>query len=195
MALREINLVPADILSHRQLRRHLCFWAGWMAISFALIFGFHIYQTNMAMAQKSPATNLKDIETQLASKIAEVKQIQEELEILNKKQAALATLTEDQVYSGILSRLTQMMNDYTWLTQLAINQGRGKDGNTNLQLTGFSSRNEELGDFLNLLSSEPLFEAVSLKYAREIKKKLPGQKAVEPVEMIHFQIDCNISRN
>ena len=194
MALREINLVPEDMLTKLHFRQHLYLWAACLTISLALIFGFHVYQTSIAMAQKHSFISLKDTDTDLASKIEEIKQMQEDLEKLNQKQAALEAVTGNIPYSRILLKLSGMMNGQTWLTRLDMDGGRERGGVINLQLTGFSSHNEELGDFLNQLSSEPLFEAVLLKYAKEAKRAASG-KEDEEIEMINFQIDCRIQED
>jgi len=195
MALREINLVPEDILTKLHFRQHLYLWATFLTISLALIFGLHLYQTSVAMAQKHPFISLKDTDTDLASKIEEIKQMQKELEGLNQKQAALVAVTGNISYSRILLKLSGMINGQTWLTRLDIDNGRERGDVINLQLTGFSSHNEELGDFLNQLSSEPLFEDVLLKYAKEAKRAASGKEDDEEIEMINFQVGCRIQRD
>jgi len=195
MALREINLIPEDILTKLHFRQHLYLWAACLTISLALIFGLHLYQTSVAMAQKHPFISLKETDKDLASKIEEIKQMQEDLERLNQKQAALEAVTGNIPYSRILLKLSGMMNVQTWLTRLDIDGDREKGGVINLQLTGFSSHNEELGDFLNQLSSEPLFGAVLLKYAKEVKKTASGKDKDEEIEIINFQVDCRVQRD
>ena len=192
MALREINLIPEDILTKLHFRQHLYLWAACLTISLALIFGLHLYQTSVAMAQKHPFISLKDTDTDLASKIEEIKQMQKELEGLNQKQAALEAVTGNIPYSRILLKLSGLMNGDTWLTRLDIDGDRERGGVINLHLTGFSKHNEELGDFLNQLSSEPLFGAVLLKYAKEAKRSASGKEEDEEIEMINFQVDCRI---
>jgi len=192
MALREINLVPAEILDRLHFFRHLYLWAGLLIISLCLIFGFHLYQTRVILAKKRAATGLTDIRTNLNSRIEEIKRIQENLENIHQRKSVLLIITGNKPFSKILVKLADILNEYTWLTQLAISGG--KRGDTSLKLTGFSFSNEELGDFLNQVSREVEFKSVVLKYARETQMTLPEQMGGEPVKVIQFQIDCKISR-
>ena len=84
MALREINLVPSNILARRQLLRHCSFWAGCLVILLAPIFGFYVYQARATTAQNRSFANPDDINKHLVQQIGAIKRIQEELELLNK---------------------------------------------------------------------------------------------------------------
>lgn len=192
MALREINLVPSEILAHRQLVRHLYFWAGCLAITLSLIAGFYLYQTRVVFAKGRTFTSLKEVQTNLGARIDKIKLIQKELEKLTEQQIVLDTVTRKQSYSRVLSRLADIIRAQTWLTQLAMERQRDKQGNISVTLTGFSLSNKALGDFLNQLTREPIFKAVSLKYAKETTGEQSNQEQGARVRLIQFQIDCVI---
>jgi len=194
MALREINLVPSGILARRHLLRHLGLWAGCLIIALGLIFGFHVHQSRGALAKKTDFTTLKETRRILGSRIEEIKRLQEELDRLNQQQSDFEAVTNNLAYSRILSKLAGMMNGHTWLTLLAIESGRDTGGDLRLQVTGFASRNEELGNLLSQLSSEPLFKDVLLKQAKESVTAPSNQDAGESVKLIQFQIQCKISK-
>jgi hypothetical protein len=88
------------------------------------------------------------------------------------------------------------MNEETWLRQLTIDQGKGHDEDeedvTRLKLMGLSFSNEELGNFVNRLSAEPMFKRVILKFAREMITALSRQNADESMRVVEFQIECHI---
>ena len=192
MALREINLIPNEILAQRHLLRHLFVWAGCLIISLSLIFGSYLYKTHVVLAKKRSLTSLKDTHSQLGARIEEIKRIKEEIERLAQKQSVLETVTRTQAYSQVLLKLADIMNENTWLTQLDIDGSKDANHDASLKLTGFSLYNEELGNFLSQLSAEPLFKAVLLKYAKETN--ILNQNPGESVKLIQFQIECNISR-
>jgi len=192
MAIREINLIPEEILARRHLVRHLCLWAGCLGMSLALIFGFHMYQMNIALAQKQDLPTLKDTDTNLGAKIEEIKHVQGELEELRRKQVALEDLTGNTPYSRIIQRLSEAAEGYVWFSLLGIEGGKKKDERITVRLTGFSPRNEELGEFLNRLSGDPLFDAVLLNYATETKTLEASQSAGDLLDLIGFQIVCRI---
>lgn len=196
MALREINLIPGYILDRRHLLRHLGFWAGCMVISLFLICGFYYYQAKVVLAKERPMTTLKGIGTNLGTKLEEIKGVQDELERLDQQQIVLETITRNQSFSRVLYTLADIMNQETWLRQLTIDQGKGKDGDeevvTRLKLMGFSFSNEELGDFVNQLSVDPMFKKVTLKFARETITALSRQNINESIRVVEFQIECDI---
>lgn len=194
MALREINLVPAEILSRLHLLRHLFFWAGCLAVSLSVIFGIHLYQTRFILGKTRALTGLEKVRTNLSVRIEEIKRHQENLENITKRQSLLKTITGNQPFSEILLRLAGILNENTWFTQLSIDGSKDKESDVSLKLNGFSFSNEDLGDFLNRISNEPAFKAVNLKYARETGMAPPDKNTGESAKVIQFQIECYISR-
>jgi len=190
MALRETNLVPSDIQTSRFVRRHLSLWAGILAISLALIFGFHFYQTRIVLSKKKPAAKLQDTHAYLSRKIDEINVLQDKIRKIDQQLSIIEAIATKQSYSKIISKLAGVMNEYTWLRQLAVDSGGEKNSPVRLQLSGFSTSNEMLGDFLNQLSTEPMFEKFVLKYSRESIAGGPGQGKVG--KKIQFMIECDI---
>ena len=192
MALREINLIPADILTRRLLQRHISFWTGCLVISMVLIFGFFFYQKHVVLAEKSTFGTLQDTHTHLGLRIQEIKRIQEELEKLDQQQSVLRTIIRGPICSQVLWKLDNIMNESTWLTLLTTDDNRKTERGASLKLSGFSFSNEELGNFLNRLTGEPMFGAVVLKYAQETMLTQPDRNAGEAVKAVKFEIECEL---
>ena len=196
MALRDINLLPAEMLYQQHLVRHVYFWAGCLAMSLTLVCGIYLYQRHAVMAKKHTLMKLKADHQQLAAKIEEIKQVQEELQKLAKKQAVLNDITGNQPYSEVLLKLAEIMNEHTWLRQFSIERDTDTeerdDEGIKLKLTGFSHSNEDLGDFLIQLSSQRLFKGVVLNYAKETTEKRVKGTTRMAASLIEFQIDCHV---
>ena len=196
MALRDINLLPAEMLYQQHLVRHVYFWAGCLAMSLTLVCGIYLYQRHAVMAKKHTLMKLKADHQQLAAKIEEIKQVQEELQKLAKKQAVLNDITGNQPYSEVLLKLAEIMNEHTWLRQFSIERDTDAeerdDEGMKLKLTGFCHSNEDLGDFLIQLSSQPLFKGVVLNYAKETTEKRVKGRTRMAASLIEFQIDCHV---
>lgn len=196
MALRDVNLVPPDVLARRQLRRHLCFWTSCLALSLSLIFGVYFYQVHVVLAKKRPPKTLKEMHTHLGTKLEEIKQVQEEVERLDQQQAVLEAIVINQPYSRVLLTLADMMNEETWLNQLTIesgaNQQKDKKDIILLRLTGFSFSNDKLGNFMKQLSSNQMFKTSILKYARETTMPSANPSAGKPLRLATFQIECTM---
>ena len=192
MAIREINLVPGDILDRRHMKRHLSFWTGCLMVSLLLVFGFHLYQRFSLMGEKGPILNLQDIKRNLSGKQGAIKEMQNELGKLNEKYSALSLILKNPAYSDVLLKLIQIMNGQTWLKQVSLKTD--KADRVQGLMEGFSFRNEDLGDFIAQLSSDPFFESVLLKYARETMGVVSLKDGVEQGKLIEFQITTMIHR-
>ncbi len=194
MALREINLIPSDILSSRYLRRHLFFWAGWLIVSLLLLGSYFSYQTYFVLNKERPMKGLEDIHALIGAKINDIYLIQDELERVELQQSVLKTIKRNLPFSSVLFRLSNIMNEDTWLTSLAIDSTTDKDksDNDNLELTGFALSNDKLGNFISRLSSGDLFKNVVLRYAKETRgtRTYPDSEAV--TSLIQFQIACKM---
>ena len=192
MALREINLVPSNILARRELLRHFSFWAGCLVILLAPIFGFYVYRAGATTAQNRTIADPDDINKHMSQQIDAVKRIQKELELLNNQQADLQAIVRHSDYSRILSKLADTVNGYTWLKSLQIDSGSNPEDPTMLQIRGRATTNEALGNFLNRLGSNPLFENVVLKYATETLMEKSDVNDENPEKRVEFEIVCRI---
>ena len=194
MALREINLVPSNILARRQLLRHFSFWAGCLVILLAPIFGFYVYRAGATTAQNSSFADPDDINKHLLQQIDAVKRIQKELELLNQQQADLQAVIGHSDYSKILFKLVDTVNGNTWLKSLQFDSGKKPKEPIMLQVSGYATTNEALGNFLNRLGSDPLFENVVLKYAKETLMEKSDVNDEKPAKQVEFEIVCGILR-
>jgi Tfp pilus assembly protein PilN len=192
MAVRETNLIPPQVLYQQHLVRHVCFWSGCLVLSLALVFGIYVYQGRAITAKERALMNLKDQHKLLGTKIEEIRQIQQQLQNLTEEQGAMGHMTQNRPYSQVLQRLAEIMNEHTWLTQLAIEADKEVAGRANVKLAGFSHSNKDLGDFLNQLANEPMFQAVLLNFAKETKERHSKDKTAEPLTLVQFQIDCHV---
>jgi len=141
-------------------------------VALILVSGFFMYQMHAARSQQRPHTLTREADGHLSAKIEEMKKLQAELAGLRARQEALAAVTDSLSYSMILGRLSRVMNAHIWLTRLDMETGKKREGGE-LKLMGFSTGNEDLGDFLNQLSGEPLFKGWS--------SNLPGKPGWFPM--------------
>jgi Tfp pilus assembly protein PilN len=192
MALREINLTPSEILARREFLRHLGFWAGCLLISLSLIWGFYFLQDYTLLAKRRKVAELKKMHLNLGAKIDEIKVMRAELNSLRQEQSGLENITSNKPYSRIFAELSDLINEHTWLTQLNIDSGLEEEATANLKLTGFSFSAEELGNFLDQLTADPLFKTVVLQQAREDETVQLSKNTHAPIRLIQFNIECSI---
>ena len=194
MALRETNLLPPEILARRDFLRHLSFWAACTAIFLSLIWGFYFYQIYLLQAKRRTLAELKQKHQDLGSKINEIKRIQAELDGMRQEQAGLENITLAAPYSQIFTKLADIMNEATWLSQLTIDSGQESESSIRLRLTGFSFSADELGNFLEQLTNERMFKDVVLQQVRENVNSQFTEGMGKTVRLMQFNIECKISK-
>ena len=194
MALREVNLIPADILSSRYILRHILFWVGCLTLILLLIGGLFLYQTTFVINKNRSGENLTVIYALLGTRTGELKSVQEELAKLDQQQSMLGEIKKNQSYSFVLLKLADIMNEDTWLTRLSIDSmvTNNKEGDEEVVITGYSSSNEKLGNFINQLSGTPIFRDVLLNYARLARRSMLSTNENHVVRLLEFQIQCKI---
>ncbi len=193
MALREVNLVPPEFLLRRQVLRHLFLWASCLVLALLVIIGGNLLHTHLVLAKNRSLISLNEVDTNLDSRIVQIKRLQGELDNLHERQAVLESITTNEPYSLVLLRLADIMNENTWLSQLSIDESRETEGTTQVELTGYSFSNEDLGDFLSRLTGTLVFRDVVLKYANEIEDPRPEEREKAGRKVINFQLLCSLS--
>ncbi|MCX5823927.1 MAG: PilN domain-containing protein [Deltaproteobacteria bacterium] len=188
MALRDINLIPDEILERRSLIRHLLLWLSILVVVAALIMAARGYQNRMVYGETQNRQGaIKDLAAALTRTVGDIRKEQMALNLARREQVQLSALIEQRrSYSSVLAKLVDVMNDQTWLQQLAFNTTQ--DRTLHLSLMGFSHSHEALGTFIQRLSGEPMFRMVVLKSAQESADKLSGSAPVQ------FQIECDIAK-
>jgi Tfp pilus assembly protein PilN len=188
MALRDINLIPGEILERQSYIRHLLMWISILVVVGVLIMIAQVYQSRMVNGETSyRQASRKDLATALTRIVGDIRKEQKELNLAHQEQVQLGVLIKQRrSYSSVLAKLADIMNDQTWLQQLAFNTA--PDRTLHLSLMGFSHSHEALGTFMQRLSSEPMFRLVVLKSAQESKDQLSGPAPVQ------FQIECDIAK-
>ena len=191
MAIREINLVPPEVLSRRYMVRHLGLWAGCLFLSMLLVIGFYIQQAGKRPPIEGDEAALDRVATTLGLRIGEIKERQAELNTIAREQTILDVVGRRQSYSRILQELSLVLNKQVWFRRLSAVPGPPGSDAVSLQITGLSASNDALGEFLNQLSFDPSFSDVVLKYSREGNIGGSTQDRGEPRRGIQFLIECN----
>jgi Tfp pilus assembly protein PilN len=189
MALREVNLIPAGLLTRRRLVRHMCFWGVCLVASLFMIFGFFLYRTRLIRAQQPALQSLDEIQMHLGQSESEIKRIQTELQRLNQQRVMLDKITKNRSYCQVLWKLSEIFNDEAWLTQLTIDRSPAENRAIRLGLTGLSFSNATLGNFINQISSDPMFNDVQLVYAKEGNRQISKTNSGKLLKLIQFEIE------
>lgn len=188
MALRDINLIPGEILERRSIIRHLFLWLTSLVVVAALMMAAQGYLNRMVYGDAQNRQGaIKDLAAGITKIALDTGKEQQELNLARREQVQLVALIEQRrSFSSVLAKLADIMNDQTWLQQLAFNTAL--DRTLQLELMGFSHTHEALGTFIQRLSGDPMFRLVVLKSAQESKDQRSKSAPVQ------FQIECNIAK-
>ena len=158
-----------------------------------MISGFFLYQRRVNRAQQPALQSLDEVQIHLGKRIATIERIRTELQKLNQQQMVLENITGHQSYCRVLWKLSEIFNNETWLTQLSIDRNPEKNTTIQMGLTGLSFSNATLGNFMNQISSAPLFYDVRLIYAKEGNRQITKTGSGKPQKLIQFNIESIVS--
>ncbi len=196
MALREINLIPSDLSAMPLLKRHIIFWSSYLLLAVGIVLALGFVHKYAVGAKKQTLSAMREIPAQLVNRMALLKDLQRDQDWLNERRSVFSALRAKSVPpSPILFKVSELMNDQTWLTQFALDTEEGQTKATHLRLAGFSTSSDQLGDFINRLSSERLFKDVVLKMASEARAEEQAAKNGTAKSRISFEITCDVKRD
>lgn len=194
MALRQINMIPANRLARADLVRHLWFWGkGLIFILLALIMGYLVQASRFSLQQKaqdSDASLKQTVMDQIARVRKDSDTINVQMKDLALKSGLLATLTSQQPFYDILAVFAESFNEGTWIDHLSLQRGNKKDiDQSNFMVDGFSMNHNTLGVFLESLSTNSRIQDVVLVYAKKQEQSLEAQ---DSFNVIQFRLTCAI---
>jgi Tfp pilus assembly protein PilN len=167
-------------------------WGFGLVFTQAILAGLFFYVDRIVLPQQRVLPQPSAMQSDLSARIQAITQAQKELEQLKDRHATIAALAAVNPSSAVLSRLVDSMGPAVWLTELHVGGGGDKSA-AKMKIVGFSADNGKLGDFLDNLSAEPMFEAVVLKRAGSAPNTASRAKAGD-ARPIQFEIECEIAR-
>jgi Tfp pilus assembly protein PilN len=192
MTIRDVNLIPSEMLYRREVALRLRKWGIGLIICLVVIFGAHAYQTRYVLAKLRPATTLSDMHLRLGTTLEEITDTQKEIEHLSTQQSIVQELTLHLPYSGLLQTLAGTMNRHTWLVRLDLHTAPESGGGNRMTLEGYALSNELLADFLTHLSTTPPVGGVVLKFAKDANVSGLTAHANQVFSAVHFEVDCHL---
>lgn len=192
MTLRDINLVPADVLYTNQVKHIVLRWGLILTGALIAVFSVYGYQSRVVIARLRPSTTLADMHARLGATLDDISATQKAIEQLSTQQSILKELSVQHSFPDLLHLLANIMNAQTWLTDMQIETGDREARLHGLRLKGHSVSNELLADFLTQLSAAGPVESVVLKLAQEAR--LPGliAESDQLVKVVAFEIECRL---
>ena len=198
MALRDINLVPWDVLQKNTQWRHIRFWITCLVgLIFLLGVGYGAQYHRMEILKKQGPSLGMAGRDQVASTVAALSILQDQIQALQAKNQSLAILARGQLSFDIMGRFSNCLNDQTWITSLSIKQTSKLSDGAVLECQGVSWDHHSLGLFLNSLSNTPGIQQVVLGNAHNTDTETSAATAVntEFTGSVRFDVSAIIVRS
>jgi Tfp pilus assembly protein PilN len=167
-------------------------WASGLVFTQAILVGLFFYLDRIVLPQQRALPQSNTMQSNLTDRIQAITQAQKELDQLKDRHATIDSLVDVHPSSAVLSRLVDSMGPAIWLTELHLG-GVGDKSGSRMKIVGFSADNGKLGDFLDNLAAEPMFETVVLKRAGSAPNSASKTKGTD-ARPIQFEIECQVSR-
>ena len=148
MALRDVNLVPPDLMARRLLARHLSVWSCCLVLSLAICLGLYLAGALVISAQHQSLMK-RNGEPRFVAMMEEQKRLQNEFTTLDRQKSELRAIeARKQSLAPVLGRLSEIMNGGTWLSQLSMETTEGQRGGTDLVAGRFRHVERQFGRLL-----------------------------------------------
>lgn len=189
-------MVPWDLLEKTTQLRHVRFWIKGLVLLMVMLGSAYlvVYQGMEIQKKKFPHQSMTG--DQVASKIAAIGKLQDQIQAIQDKTQSLSTLAQDQVFFDILGRFSHCLNDQAWITALSIKQDPEKSHTAILECEGGAWGHHSLGLFLNRLAQMRGIRQVILENADNMDATgRDSQGMTAPVETaVRFKISARIER-
>lgn len=196
MALRQINMIPSDLLVKTTLIRHVLFWAkGLMGVGFCFVSIFlaqgYLY-TRQQLAHDSNTSMNQGVSEEIDSVIQASDTVRDQMAKLELKGGMVAILAEQVPFYDILAVLADSFNDATWIDRLSIQRGGEKDRDrAAITVEGFTMTHQTLGFLLESLTSLSRVQNMVLISA---KNNDQASSDLGLNQIIRFKFSCSIGK-
>lgn len=182
MAVREVNLIPADILHARRVKRRFRMWGALMIVLPSLIWGGYGATAVRILAQRQAPHDLTELRRDYGLTIAEISRLEQELNVARPVQDLFFT----RDYSDILSALSDLVPEDVQVATCSIHPVAGE---WRLVLTGKSQSNTVLGDFVKQMEEHATFAEVAMTLSRASQAPgVPSDATEKPAS--GYRIEC-----
>jgi len=184
--MRDINLIPPDILSARRTRKRFRFWialnlgvVGILALSVAAAFWG-------VRSVKATAGELDDRMSELHDRTEELDRLRAERELLGEEERALASLVDRDPDHALIRSIAGSIAGQGWLSRLemtrSVGRGNGEDESGFLRIEGHAGSYTHLAALMGAVDS--------LEWVTGVELIRSQQAQAEGLDVISFELEC-----
>ncbi len=192
MALREINLVPEEVLLRRMMLRHGECWAAALLVCVAPIVAAAGFMIVRVLPGQSMSISVTESRRNVAETVAAIEEAREDM----ARTAYLRSIAKRVRWSDALTELTKALPATTWVSEVSVEAAVTAAMPTVMRFKGYSVSHEELGQFLRQLAASPLLQEVTLEFSREHERTRKDADGADVLErLLNFGVVCAIARD
>ncbi|MCF7939838.1 MAG: PilN domain-containing protein [Desulfohalobiaceae bacterium] len=170
MALKDINLIPEDILARRKILRSIRLWSKVLA-GLVLVISLYCGIQIKAIQEIKPDENrVAQTRNELLSLVDRIESSQKEYNRLLQERDKLLVPFDRTSASVPLQIIADNLNARTWLRQVEILSDPGQDNRDwsgRIDIRGEALSHADITGFLQVLQGNALFRDMELKYAQK----------------------------
>jgi Tfp pilus assembly protein PilN len=171
--------------------RHIAFWMICLAATQGICWSIYAYVRYATLPRRDVRSSLPEVHRNLARRMEEIERVRGQLQQIAAHHAAVVDIMPKQPYSRVLSGLAEVMNNETWLTQLAMERSESRHQQIRLKMTGQAQSSDRLGDFMDQLAVK--YSSVQLNFATRDKGAEATALRADNGASVRFQLECILS--
>lgn len=187
--MRNINLIPPDVLEGWRIASRIRFWIVVnvaVLVLLGAVFGISAWG---AKKEKDRVWKLDHRLSELQHLTAELEGLRAERDRLGKEERALASLLDRPPDFRLVGTLAEAVVDHGWLTQVElvrpVAEAKEKTGRGNLTLRGHAGSYAHLARLMRQVGS--------LEYIAEVGLKSSQRVQSEGLDVIQFELECPLA--
>nr|WP_320192933.1 hypothetical protein [uncultured Desulfobacter sp.] len=192
MAIRDINMLPLDVLEKSMQYRLFKFWAQWLVLVLVIVLACCAGSYRWIQLQKKALPLPLDTRQAVSQELDKINDFHSRIAALQEKHQTLARIVKKQVFYDTIAVFAGCLNHETWIDQLSIKRDDDESDQFLLTCNGFSLNHNTLGLFLDRIAKVPRIKEV------ELNKSGTGSQdtGLQPdyPQAVRFSISCVMTR-
>jgi len=192
MTIRDINMLPLDVLEKSIQYQLLKFWAHWLFLVLVIVLGCCAGSYHWGQLQKKAHPFSLDKSQAVALEIAKINDFHNRITALQEKHKTLTHIVKKQVFYDAIAVFAGCLNHESWIDQFSIKRDDQESDQFLLTCNGFSLNHNTIGLFLDRIAKVPRIKQL------ELNESGTGNQDTEPQphvpQAVPFSISCIMTR-
>lgn len=193
VAIRDINMLPLDVLEKSIQYRLFKFWGQWLVLVVFIVLVGCVGSYRWIQQQKKNLPLAFDTKKAVSLELDRINDFRNQIAALQEKHQTLTRIIRKQVFYDTIAVFAACLNRETWIDRLSITRDDHESEQFLLTCNGFSLNHQTLGLFLERIAKVPRIKQLELNESGTGKQD-SGVRPDFP-QAVRFTISCIMTRN